>query len=59
MLNPLPPDRHDGGEEGGAARTDAGRRKLHEGLARNDLISIPYECLQANPLEGNRVEPEV
>ena len=59
VLNPLPPDRHDGGDEGGAARTDAGRRELNEGLARSDLIPITHEGLQADPLQSNRVQSEV
>ena len=39
VLNPLPPDRHDGGEEGGAASTDAAAAKRTKGdrMARIDL----------------------
>ena len=59
VLNPLPPDGHDGGDEGGTARTDAGSRELNEGLARSDLIPITYEGLQADPLQGNRVQPKM
>ncbi len=59
VLNPLPPDGHDGGDEGGTARTDAGSRELNEGLASEDLIPIAYEGRQAVPPEGNRVQSKV
>ena len=58
-LNPLPPDRNDWGEERNPTSTDAGGCELNEGLAGDDLVAIPHERGEADPLKGDRVEAQV
>jgi len=58
-LNPLPTDRNDRGEERGPTSTDAGGGEFHEGLAGRDLVAIPHQRGEADPLQGDRVKAKV
>ena len=58
-LNPLPPDRNDRGEERGPTSTDAGGCEFHEGLTGDDLVTIPHQRGEADPLQGDGVEAKV
>ena len=58
-LNPLPTDRNDRGEERCPASTDAGGGEFNQGLAGDDLVTIPHERSEADPLQGDGVEAKV
>jgi hypothetical protein len=58
-LNPLPTDRNDRGEERGPTSTDTGGGEFDERLAGNDLVTIPHQRGEADPLQGDRVEAKV
>ena len=58
-LNPLPTDRNDRGQERCPTSTDAGGGEFNQGLAGDDLVTIPHERGEADPLQGDRVEAKV
>ena len=58
-LNPLPTDRNDRGEERDPTSTDTGGGEFDEGLAGDDLVAIPHQRGEADPLEGDGVEAQV
>ena len=58
-LNPLPTDRNNRGEERCPASTDAGGGEFNQGLTGDDLVAIPHERSEADPLQGDGVEAKV
>ena len=58
-LNPLPTDRNDRGEERGPTRTNAGGCEFNEGLPGDDLVAIPHQRGESDPLQCDGVEAKV